>query len=396
MTDLTTADTPEPHYEFGKNWQHFVDTQLTPERLDSSRRNLLTLLNLPDLTGKTFLDIGCGSGLHSLSAWQSGAERITSFDYDPDSVTTTRRLHALAGSPSNWTITQGDILDPGFLNTLSAHDIVYSWGVLHHTGSMWQAVENAGRLVNEQGLFAIALYTTDNYQRPSTQDWLRIKRQYNQAGPWERARLEWWYFARFVALPDLAHFKNPMRRFPEYAQSRGMSLWTDIRDWLGGWPMEFAGIMETRTFCRDRLSMDLLWMTAGEACTEYLFARQGDSARHWKERNSLEAIPLTPPFRKTGTHSFQTTVPDPISPRVLEADRLRSNWALFENQEPLGYPNAKLHVISESGGGGFRHRGNVLTFSSSDGSNPNSNGRTYQFCRRIGPLFPPPVRPLSF
>lgn len=159
---------------------------------------------------------------------------MTSFDYDPQSVETTRRLHALAGSPSNWTVNRGDILDPVFLSSLSPHDIVYSWGVLHHTGAMWEAIRNAGRFVSENGLFSIALYTTDAYWKPSTDFWLAVKQRYNRGGEFTRASMEWWYFWRFIGLGELRHFRNPFRLFRNYAGSRGMSLWTDIRDWLGG------------------------------------------------------------------------------------------------------------------------------------------------------------------
>ena len=91
----------------------------------------------------TFLDVGCGSGLHSPAALTAGAKRIVSFDLDSDSVETSRRLWELVGKPKNWVICQGSILDHEFVTTLEPADIVYSWGVLHHTGDMWTALRYA-------------------------------------------------------------------------------------------------------------------------------------------------------------------------------------------------------------------------------------------------------------
>jgi len=383
----------EDRYEFGNNWRNFIETQLNQQRLESSRLNLLTLLNLGTLEEKTFLDIGCGSGLHSLAAWQSGASQVTSFDYDPQSVETTQRLHALAGSPANWTVNRGDILDPAFLATLSPHDIVYSWGVLHHTGAMWDAVRNASRFVAENGLFCIALYTSDAYWRPSTDFWLTVKQRYNRAGEFERAAMEWWYFWRFVALSELRHFRNPFRRFQKYEKSRGMSLWTDIRDWLGGWPMEFAGILETRTFCRDHLGLKLLWMSAGEACTEYLFSHQQDASQ--AQAAEIQEVQLPGPFRHQTKFAFVTRLPQLPDDRAINSPSTQSQWVLFEDEEPLTFPRAKKKAIAVQGGGRYQISGTEIRFSSSDGTDPNVNGRTYRLRRRISSPLAPPARPVN-
>src|SRR5215831_11278680 len=104
---------------------------------------LKSFLRVHDLRGKTFLDIGSGSGMHSLAALRLGADRIFSFDYDENSVMSTARLRDSAGSPAKWTVEVGSVLDERFIRTLDQFDIVYSWGVLHHTGDMWPAVRNA-------------------------------------------------------------------------------------------------------------------------------------------------------------------------------------------------------------------------------------------------------------
>src|SRR5688572_14102121 len=110
--------TNSARFAFGKNWEDYIQKYFSEERVEISRQHLLSFLNLDDLKGKSFLDIGCGSGLHSLAAFRSGAEKIYGFDYDLDSVTTAKKLREFAGNPSNWEIYQGSILDKDYLRTI--------------------------------------------------------------------------------------------------------------------------------------------------------------------------------------------------------------------------------------------------------------------------------------
>ncbi|MGD0781386.1 MAG: class I SAM-dependent methyltransferase, partial [Candidatus Aminicenantales bacterium] len=143
-------------YGFGKNWDEYVRRYFSDERVEIAKKHLLEFLGLASLEGKSFLDIGCGSGIHSLAALRAGADRIDSFDYDPDAVAASLRLREYAGTPSRWTVRQGSILDEEFLSRLDPADIVYSWGVLHHTGELWKAMDNSARLVKEGGVFYAA------------------------------------------------------------------------------------------------------------------------------------------------------------------------------------------------------------------------------------------------
>lgn len=143
----------QDRFSFGQNWSRFVRENLDRDRVETAKQSLKNFLGLETLEGKTFLDIGCGSGLFSLAAFELGASRIVSFDYDKDSLACCRLLHERASEPSNWLILQGSALDIGFLDSLGKFDIIYSWGVLHHTGAMWQAIENASLCIKEDGLF---------------------------------------------------------------------------------------------------------------------------------------------------------------------------------------------------------------------------------------------------
>jgi SAM-dependent methyltransferase len=259
-----------PRFAFGRNWKDFVATALNEERQRIAKAHLLEFLRLPDLSGRSFLDIGCGSGIHSLAALQAGA-KVYSFDYDQDSVDAARMVWESVGKPGDWHIERGDVLDEAYIRGLGSFDIVYSWGVLHHTGEMWRAVQTAAIPLKPDGLYYIALYSREAY--PDWERWLEIKQAYNRSGPMKRFLMECSYVWTTTIQSDLIRFRNPLRTIREHKRSRGMAYWTDIRDWLGGWPMEFAGNQETVTFC-EGIGLRLVHMKTGEGNTEYLFTRK--------------------------------------------------------------------------------------------------------------------------
>ncbi len=133
-------------FAFGKNWAAFLSV-LSEERIREAEKSLKTMLDISTLEGNSFLDVGSGSGLFSLAARRLGA-RVHSFDYDPQSVACTAELKGkYFPNDAEWTIEQGNVLDVAYLEGLGRFDVVYSWGVLHHTGDMWQAMENIVPLV---------------------------------------------------------------------------------------------------------------------------------------------------------------------------------------------------------------------------------------------------------
>jgi 2-polyprenyl-3-methyl-5-hydroxy-6-metoxy-1,4-benzoquinol methylase len=239
ITFGTTA-APQERFEFGRNWQRFLK-YLTEERIVEAEKSLCTMLEVEDLRGKSFLDVGCGSGLFSLAAVRLGAERVHSFDFDPQSVACTQELKQryLAGAHS-WTIQPGSVLDLGFISSLGQFDVVYSWGVLHHTGNMWQALENVIPPVASQGKLFVALY---NDQDVLSIAWKSIKERYNRGLVWRLLFITIFgsCFAVLAFVKDLLLLRrNPFARYREYKQSRGMAYTTDLFDWLGGYPFEVA------------------------------------------------------------------------------------------------------------------------------------------------------------
>jgi 2-polyprenyl-3-methyl-5-hydroxy-6-metoxy-1,4-benzoquinol methylase len=268
---MANSNDPAMRYEFGKNWARFAKRSLSQERVDIAKTHLLSMLQRDNLYGLDFLDIGCGSGIHSLAAYQAGARRIHSFDYDPDSVETTKLMWRHAGEPANWKVERGDVLDDAYIASLGQWNLVYSWGVLHHTGDVWRAIDNVQNTVMDGGLLYIALYSADVQTDPEF--WLRMKKQYNEAGSLERSKMEWWYIWNFVMNRNPARIPYLAFRIVRHRLTRGMSFFADIRDWLGGWPMEFVRDQDVIDHMEKQRGFKLSNIKTGEACSEFVFER---------------------------------------------------------------------------------------------------------------------------
>ena len=265
-------------FAFGENWKRFLHV-LDEDRIRQAEGSIGQLLGVRDLRGRSFLDVGCGSGLFSLAARRLGA-RVRSFDFDPGSVACTVELRRrYFAENSEWHIEEGSVLDPSFVASLGVYDVVYSWGVLHHTGAMWRAIEHAAKLVAPSGMLAIAIY---NDQGNWSSRWRFIKRTYC-SGRVGRAFVCGAFFPWFVArglISDVVGLRNPWARYREYRRNRGMSVLHDCIDWLGGYPFEVAKPEAVFEFV-TALDFDLVHLkTAGGTvgCNEFVFSRRANGA----------------------------------------------------------------------------------------------------------------------
>ena len=231
----------ESRFEFGSNWSRFL-AKLNDDRINQAIDSLRVFLDVDDLDGMRFLDIGSGSGLFSLAARRLGAS-VTSFDYDPQSVACTMELKRryYPDDPA-WRIEQGSALDIDYLRSLGKFDVVYSWGVLHHTGAMWLGIEYAIQCVRNQGMLYVAIYNDQGWK---SHVWWLVKLMYNKLpGPLRRA-----YVATVAACVGvLVVLKYTLKLRPMVGlaslaardRQRGMMSKFDRVDWIGGFPYEFA------------------------------------------------------------------------------------------------------------------------------------------------------------
>ena len=271
VTELSTTVDGELRFGFGRNWARFLRS-LDEDRIATAVESLRDRLRVADLAGKRFLDAGSGSGLFSLAARRLGA-RVHSFDYDPQSVACTARLREqFFPGDGEWTVEQGSVLDAAYLARLGAFDVVYSWGVLHHTGDMWTALGNVAGLVAPGGSLFISIY---NDQGGASRRWRWVKRTYNRLPPPLRFTLLvpslvglWWKPALRDALRG-----RPFETWRRYGGTRGMSPWRDLVDWVGGYPFEVARPEQIFHFFRSRGFMleALVTHAGGGDCNEFVF-----------------------------------------------------------------------------------------------------------------------------
>ena len=260
-------------FAFGENWRRFLSL-LNEERILRAEESLRRMLDISGLRGKTFLDIGCGSGLFSLAARRLGA-RVHCFDYDRESVACAGELRRrYFPDDPDWQIEAGSVLDAAYLAGLGLFDVVYSWGVLHHTGAMWQALDNAGGLVAPGGKLFIAIY---NDQGKVSDRWRAVKRTYNRLPGGLRF---------LVTVPVLVHLYwrrtlkdllrgRPFETWRNEGKERGMSAWRDLIDWVGGYPFEVAKPEAILDFyLRRGFQLTRLTTCGGSlGCNEFVFVR---------------------------------------------------------------------------------------------------------------------------
>lgn len=261
--------TEEIRFGFGANWSRYLEV-LDETKLTGAKDALSELVGR-ELHGARFVDVGSGSGIHSLAAWSLGAE-VTSFDDDLESVACTARLRDSVGA-KRWSVERGSALDAIFMARLGSFDVVYSWGVLHHTGAMWDAISKTATLVAPGGTLVIAIY---NYQPGASERWERVKRRYTVSGPLVRRALLSASFVRLwgrMIAFDAVHHRDPMRRWREYAE-RGMDPMVDLIDWVGGYPYEAATPEVVEKYVSDLgFQGGVVSRVEGHGCNQFRFVR---------------------------------------------------------------------------------------------------------------------------
>lgn len=263
-------------FDFGKNWSRFIKL-IDQLRIQEAERSLKEMLQIREMKDTSFLDIGSGSGLFSLSARRLGAS-VFSFDNDQDSVDCTEELRRrYYPNDKTWIIQKGSILDSEYIASLEKFDIVYSWGVLHHTGKMWEALSNSARLVKTGGLLYIALYNDQGWK---SRLWKKIKITYNYLPVVFKQMFSILMFAsvnllNFIKYSILLRPWIPIISWVRHKKKRGMNIFIDWRDWIGGYPYEVAS-PEIVYDHMNKYQFELIRIkrTSSLGCNEFLFRRK--------------------------------------------------------------------------------------------------------------------------
>jgi SAM-dependent methyltransferase len=274
MANSTDLLDQTSHFAFGKNWASYSKL-VTETHIAEAERGLQRLI-VGDLKGKRFLDIGCGSGLHALAALRLGAAEVVAVDIDPDSVATSRKMLEANAPGQHWRVAEKSVFDLSPA-AFGMFDVVYSWGVLHHTGDMYRALRTAAALVAPGGEFAFALYRHTRM----CWFWKLEKRWYASAGRRGQAVARRTYVSLFRIGYTLLNRKSFAAYVSGYTSSRGMDFQHDVHDWMGGWPyesisaaqveqlMQQLGLAHVRSFALGPTKSGLF----GSGCDEFTYAR---------------------------------------------------------------------------------------------------------------------------
>lgn len=352
-------------FAFGENWKGFLErNRVSVDGMLDSVRELRRAVGAP-LAGLRVLDLGCGSGLHSLAMRLLGAS-VTSADVQPASLEAARQLHARAGpvleaggrgGGGDWRFQEASALDARGLAALEPVDVVYSWGVLHHTGDVWRALHNAQLPLAEDGLLLVALYAEEFYE--DKENIVRMKDFYRTTSAQQQMQLEM-VTGVFWLHETLKSSQNPFEVVRNFSKMRGMDFWTDVRDWLGGWPMEFASASAVLAFAR-RSGLRCVGVRRYGGNTEFALTRPPGVARWTAGR---VCAPLEGGWREDARGEFfrvQGTLfhwpQGAVSPRswwVAELPRSMLEHSdgmkgpqrdrlllVTEAGEPFGYPSAQ-------------------------------------------------------
>ncbi|CAE8621718.1 unnamed protein product [Polarella glacialis] len=418
-------------FDFGSNWLNFIRKSQGPGdipwhlRVEIAKRSLLASIQVGvvrDLSQvSTFIDVGCGSGLFSLAAVRLGAKSVVSFDLQKGSVDAARLLWDQEGRPKHWVVLQGSVLDFDFLNELPRADMVFAWGSLHHTGNVQRAMLNVESLLKPGGLLHMALYSTEF--EPDAKFWDKHKQTYvslqseqghqspelmvNAYVFWQthgaidaRLRGVERQLGRPLEPPEEYEWiaKELSRLNSEHALARGMDLWTDARDGLGGWPNERLEAIQIVDFARSaglqifsvdarmdggptgfnllssggQVSLGQMWHAAGlrleSACGPYVLVDVGF------------------PYNSNNNSDNNNDNNNEIACWSMDASswsnfaEAASSLRLLEDGYFLGLSAGASHKDERfcQARGRYSHETSGIVFMTSDLSDPNTNGRSYQ------------------
>ncbi|MDC1073056.1 class I SAM-dependent methyltransferase [Gammaproteobacteria bacterium] len=264
-------------FDFGENWKHYSNAVLTQNHISEAEEAFETLTREIDLKSRNFLDVGFGQGLSAFLAAKKGAN-VTCLDINlkcEEALKSTEKFFD-SSVKKNINLNIGSILDSSIIKKFKndfprGFDVIHSWGVLHHTGNMNQAFFNCASMLAEDGFLIIAIYN----RHWSSPVWRVLKRIYCNT-PVIGKKILITFFTPIIFLAKLiVTGKNPLR------SARGMDFFVDIVDWVGGYPYEYASVVEIEEIGRkNNLQLENVRPSnVPTGCNEFIFRRRVEKVR---------------------------------------------------------------------------------------------------------------------
>lgn len=263
-------------FDFGENWAEFSKNALTSEQVEGAKasfRDLIADTGI-ELNQNSFVDIGFGQGLSLLTATEMGAKTV-GCDINPKcgQVLKANQRFFPTVEIESLPLVIGSILKSETVAKLmknrplpsSKYHIVHSWGVLHHTGEMWKAIDHASNLVEDNGFFILAIYN----RHWSSKAWLGIKAFYNAVPSFLQKIMNYLFFPIIFLAKFAVTGRNPMKK------ERGMNFFYDIVDWVGGYPYEYASRKEIDDYLKPKgfECVKFIEPSAPTGCNQFVFRK---------------------------------------------------------------------------------------------------------------------------
>lgn len=156
---LWSADPCGAHYteEYGLGSKEFFQAAVE-ERYENDAPWIKRLIDSIPVKGKKVLEVGCGMGVDLLEFAKNGA-RVTGIDLVDNHLKLASRLFALNKLEAK--LLNADAEDLPF--PPEAFDIVYSFGVLHHTPNTQKAIDEVQRVLRPNGTAIVGLYHKNSW-----------------------------------------------------------------------------------------------------------------------------------------------------------------------------------------------------------------------------------------
>jgi 2-polyprenyl-6-hydroxyphenyl methylase/3-demethylubiquinone-9 3-methyltransferase len=254
-------------FNFGENWQAFSQNSLDTDKFKAAVESMEQLIGPNNIQNRSFLDIGCGSGIFAIAASLLGAKKVVGIDISKESIAASMANKDQFAPQNNIAFFHKSIFDDD-LFAIGIFDIVYSWGVLHHTGDMNKAINCAAQCVAEGGLFVVAIYN----KHWSSGLWKSIKWFYNVMPKWIQKPMVWIFYIIIALAKMIVTRKNPFTK-----KKRGMSFYYDVVDWIGGYPYEYASKEDIIDLMTKKGFAFLKFIKAAvpTGCNEFVFLKGG-------------------------------------------------------------------------------------------------------------------------